>query len=165
MKRHKPHKHGIFYDKEFMTAHPEIVVEKKSDSPDEDKCVNDAKLLIPTLKDFFAKHPLINPKTFLGDVAFDSRQLYGELLTGNTFGKNKHFTRAYIPLNSRSGLKNPDCTINGNCIPRCPNDHSLPMRPEGTSTRKNGLKRYFVEPKNGIALTKSELLLKEISIT
>lgn len=90
------------------------------------------------------------------------------------------------------------------------------MRPEGTSTRKNGLKRYkfscpkikyvkdaatrkyhrhcicdnpcttsecrrmvyvypekifvliqtpFVEPKNGIALTKSELLLKEISIT
>ena len=148
-----------------MTAHPEIVVEKKSDSPDEDKCVNDAKLLIPTLKDFFAKHPLINPKTFLGDVAFDSRQLYGELLTGNAFGKNKHFTRAYIPLNSRSGLKNPDCTINGNCIPRCPNDHSLPMRPEGTSTRKNGLKRYFVEPKNGIALTRSELLLKEISIT
>ena len=140
-------------------------MEKKSDSPDEDKCVNDAKLLIPTLKDFFAKHPLINPQTFLGDVAFDSRQLYGELLTGNTFGKNKHFTRAYIPLNSRSGLKNPDCTINGNCIPRCPNDHSLPMRPEGTSTRKNGLKRYFVEPKNGIALTRSELLLKEISIT
>ena len=33
---------------------------------------------------------------------------YGELLTGNTFGENKHFTKAYIPLNSRSGLKNPD---------------------------------------------------------
>ena len=77
-------------------------MEKKSDSPDEDKCVHDAKLLIPTLKDFFTKHPLINPKTFLGDVAFDSRQHYGELLTGNTFGENKHFTRAYIPLNSRS---------------------------------------------------------------
>lgn len=41
-----------------MTSHPEIVVEKKSDSPDEDKCVHDAKLLIPTLKDFFAKHRL-----------------------------------------------------------------------------------------------------------
>ena len=56
-------------------------MEKKSDSPDEDKCVHDAKLLIPTLKDFFAKHPLINPKIFLGDAAFDSCQLYGELLT------------------------------------------------------------------------------------
>ena len=97
-----------FYNKDFMTAHPEIIVEKNSNSPDEDKCVHDAKLLIPTLKDFFAKHPLINPKAFLGDAAFDSCQLYGELLTGNTFGENKHFTKAYIPLNSRSGLKNPD---------------------------------------------------------
>ena len=75
-----------------MISHPEIVVEKKSDSPDEDKCVHDAKLLIPTLKDFFAKHPLINPKTFLGDAAFDSCRLYKELLTGNTFGENKHFS-------------------------------------------------------------------------
>lgn len=29
-----------------------------------------------------------------------------------------------------------------NGIPCCPNDHSLSMKPEGTSTRKNGLKRY-----------------------
>ena len=101
-------RHIAFYNKDFMTAHPEIIVEKNSNSPDEDKCVHDAKLLIPTLKDFFAKHPLINPKAFLGDAAFDSCQLYGELLTGNTFGENKHFTKAYIPLNSRSGLKNPD---------------------------------------------------------
>lgn len=135
-------RHIAFYNKDFMTAHPEIVVEKKSNSPDEDKCVHDAKLLIPTLKDFFTKHPLINPRTFLGDAAFDSCQLYGELLTGNTFGENKHFTKAYIPLNSRSGLKNPDCTINENGIPCCPNDPSLSMKPEGTSTRKNGLKRY-----------------------
>lgn len=55
-----------------MTSHPDIVVEKKSDSPDEDKYVHDSKLLIPTLKDFFSKHPLINPKTFLGDAAFDT---------------------------------------------------------------------------------------------
>ena len=53
-----------------MLSHPDIVVEKKSDSPDEDKCVHDSKLLIPTLKDFFSKHPLINPKTFLADAAF-----------------------------------------------------------------------------------------------
>ena len=64
-----------------MISHPEIVVEKKSDSPDEDKCVHDAKLLIPTLKEFFAKHPLMNPKTFLIHAAFDSCQQYVELLT------------------------------------------------------------------------------------
>lgn len=27
-------------------------------------------------KDFFRKHPLINPKTFLGDAAFDSIEIY-----------------------------------------------------------------------------------------
>ena len=141
-------RHISFYNKDFMTSHPEILVEKKSDSPDEDKCVHDAKLLIPTLKDFFAKHPLINPKTFLGDAAFDSCQLYGELLTGSTFGENKHFAKAYIPLNSRSELKNSDCKVNENGIPCCPNDNSLPMKHEGTSTRKNGLKRYkFICPK------------------
>lgn len=55
-------RHISFYNKNFMASHPDIVVEKKSDSPDEDKCVHDSKLLIPTLKDFFSKHPLINPK-------------------------------------------------------------------------------------------------------
>ena len=129
-------RHISFYNKDFMTSHPEIVVEKKSDSPDEDKCVHDAKLLIPTQKDFFAKHPLMNPKTFLGDAVFDSCQLYGELLTGNTFGENKHLKKAYIPLNSRSGLKNPDCRMNENGIPCCPNDDSFPMKHESTSTRK-----------------------------
>lgn len=47
------------------------------------------KLLISTLKDFFYKHPLFNPKTFLGDAAFDTVKLYKDLLTGNTFGGNK----------------------------------------------------------------------------
>jgi hypothetical protein len=141
-------RHIAFYNKDFMTSHPEIVVEKKSNSPDEDKCVHDAKLLIPTLRDFFAKHPLINPRTFLGDAAFDSCQLYGELLAGNTFGENKHFAKAYIPLNSRSGLENPDYKVNESGIPCCPNDNSLPMKHEGTSARKNGLKRYkFICPK------------------
>jgi hypothetical protein len=141
-------RHIAFYNKDFMTSHPEIVVEKKSNSPDEDKCVHDAKLLIPTLRDFFAKHPLINPRTFLGDAAFDSCQIYGELLAGNTFGENKHFAKAYIPLNSRSGLENPDYKVNKSGIPCCPNDNSLPMKHEGTSARKNGLKRYkFICPK------------------
>ena len=141
-------RHISFYNKDFMSSHPEIIVEKKSDSPDEDKCVHDAKLLIPTLKDFFSKHPLINPRSFLGDAAFDSCQLYSKLLTGNTFGEGKHFSKAYIPLNSRSGITNPDCKINENGIPCCPKDESLPMKYEGSSKRKNGLTRYkFVCPK------------------
>ena len=141
-------RHISFYNKDFMDSHPEIVVEKKSDSPDEDKSVHDSKLLIPTLKDFFLKHPLINPKTFLGDAAFDAVELYRLLLTGDTFGINKHFSSAYIPLNARSGLKNPDYIINENGVPCCPKNPVLPMRSDGTSKRKNGLIRYkFVCPK------------------
>ena len=96
-----------------MASHPDIVEEKKYDSPDEDKCVYDSKLLIQTLKDFFSRHPLINPKTFLGDAAFDTVELYKNLLTGNTFGDNKHFAKAYIPLNARSELENQDYNIGG----------------------------------------------------
>ena len=148
-------RHISFYSKDFMTSHPDIAVDKKSDSPDEDKSVHDSKLLIPTLKDFFSKHPLINPKTFLGDAAFDTAALYPKLLTGNTFGDNKHFAKAYIPLNHRSGLENQDYTINENGIPCCPHDDSLPMKYEGTSKLKSGVTRFkFVCPK--IKWTKNE---------
>ena len=132
----------------FLASHPEILVQKKSDSPDEDKSVHDSRLLIPTLKDFFIKHPLINPKTFLGDAAFDTMELYKALLSGNTFGEKRHFQKAYIPLNIRSGLKNPDYTINENGIPCCPHDATFPMKYECTSKTKNGVVRYkFVCPK------------------
>ena len=57
-----------FYNKDFLKNHPDIVVGKKSDSPDEDKSLADSKALLPVLIDFFQKHPLINSKTFLGDV-------------------------------------------------------------------------------------------------
>lgn len=108
----------------------------------------DSKLLIPTLKDFFSKHPLINPKTFLGDAAFDTAALYPQLLTGNTFGNNKHFSKAYIPLNSRSGLEKKDYKINENGIPCCPHDDSLPMKYERISKLRSGVIRYkFVCPK------------------
>ena len=132
-------RHVSFYNKDFMTSHPIIIVDKKSDSPDEDKCVHDSKLLIPTLKDFFTKHPLINPKTFLGDADFDTATLYPELLTGNTLGNDKHFAKAYIPLNARSGLENQDYTINENGISCCPPDNSLSMKYEGTSKLKSGV--------------------------
>lgn len=141
-------RHISFYNKEFMDSHPDIVVGKKSDSPDEDKCVHDAKLLIPTLKDFFLKHPLINPKAFLGDAAFDSVGIYKELLSGDTFGEHKHFFKAYIPLNSRSHLENVDYTINEYGIPCCPHDSTLPMKYECTSKLRSGVIRFkFVCPK------------------
>ena len=121
-------RHIAFYNKDFTASHPDITIGKKSDSPDEDKSVHDSRLLIPTLKDFFLKHPLINPKTFLGDAAFDTAALYPKLLTGNTFGDNKHFHKAYIPLNSRAGLEKQDYTLNENGIPCCPHDDSFPMK-------------------------------------
>lgn len=84
-----------FYNKEFLQSHPEIVVEKKSDSPDEDKSFADSKALIPTLKDFFQKQPLINPKTFMGDAAFDSIEIYKYLLQ-ETFSFIKYSRPMYI---------------------------------------------------------------------
>jgi hypothetical protein len=141
-------RHISFYNKDFLAAHPELVVKKKSDSPDEDKSVHDARLLLPTLIDFFKMHPLIDPKTFLGDAAFDSAGLYKDLLTGDTFGVNRHFQKAYIPLNHRAGLENPNYTINEYGIPCCPNNSKLPMKPENTSRLRSGVLRYkFVCPK------------------
>ncbi|ADK16901.1 hypothetical protein CLJU_c38760 [Clostridium ljungdahlii DSM 13528] len=67
---------------------PNIVVEKKSNSPDEDKSLGDSKALIPVLKDFFEKHPLINSKIFLGDVAFDSIEIYQYILQQLKFKKH-----------------------------------------------------------------------------
>lgn len=92
-----------FYNKDFLEAHPDIIVAKKSDSPDEDKSLAASKALVPTLKDSFCKHPLINPKTFLGDAAFDSIETYKYLLQEASFGQ------AYIPLNGRISLPESDC--------------------------------------------------------
>ena len=141
-------RHIAFYNKDWLAAHPEVVLEKKSDSPDEDKSAHDTKLLIPTLQDFFKLHPLYNPKIFLGDAAFDAIQIYKDLLSGDTFGENRHFAKAYIPLNI-ARLENSDYTINEHGIPCCPNDPSLPMKPEGnTSHLRCGLPTFkFVCPK------------------
>lgn len=125
-----------FYNKDFLTAHPDIVVDKKSDSPDEDKSLHDAKALVPVLEDFFAKHPWINPQIFLGDAAFDSGLIYKSLL------QDMGFSAAYIPLNARAKIKNEQCPINENGIPCCPHEPSLMMKPEGSAKRKNGLVRF-----------------------
>ena len=86
-------------------SHPEIIIEKKSDSPDEDKSLADAKALIPTLMDFFKKHPLINPKTFLGDAAFDSVEIYKYLLQETSFEK------ACIPLKNKLKMEEVELSI------------------------------------------------------
>lgn len=141
-------RHIAFYNKNFMASHPDITVEKKFDSPDEDKFVHDSRLLIQNLKDFFLKHPLINPKTFRGNATFDTAALYSQLLTGNTFGDNKHFDKARIPLNSKAGLEKQDYRINGNGVSCCPHDNSPPMKYEGISKLRSGVTRYkFVCPK------------------
>ena len=76
-----------------MEAHPDIAIGKKSGSPDENKSPADTKALIPVLKDFFHAHPLIKPKDFLGDAAFDPIEIYKYLL-----GEETTFGRAFIPL-------------------------------------------------------------------
>lgn len=131
-----------FYNQDFIDNHPDLMIDKKSDSPDEDKSLGDSKALFPVLKDFFNKHPLIQPSTFLGDSAFDTILTYPFLLN------ECHFNKAYIPLNSRSGLKNKDYIINENGIPCCPHDLTLPLKPESTSRLRNDVLRYkFVCPK------------------
>lgn len=97
-------RHLDFYNRDFLQSHPELSPNKKSDSPDEDKSIHDVRLLILTLQDFFKAHHLINPKTCLGDAAFDFVGLYKSLLFGDTFGKDRHFSGINIPLNSRSHL-------------------------------------------------------------
>ena len=37
-----------FYNRDYLASHPDIVVEKKSKSPDEDKSLADSKALLPT---------------------------------------------------------------------------------------------------------------------
>ena len=117
-----------FYNRDFLDAHPDIIVEKKSDSPDEDKSLADSKALIPVLKDFLKKHPFISPKIFLGDAAFDSTEIYKYLLLEAPFEK------AFIPLNGRVSLSESDCPLNEDGIPCCPKDPSLPMKREGSKT-------------------------------
>ena len=132
-----------FYNQDFIKAHPEIIIDKKSDSPDEDKSLADSKALIPVLKDFFAKHPLINPKTFIGDAAFDTIEIYNGLFL------DLKFKDAYIPLNSRNLTEKAECPVNENGIPCCPNDPTLPMKREGgKSNLRSGIPTMkFVCPK------------------
>ncbi len=117
-----------FYNKDYLDSHPDIIVEKKSKSPDEDKSLADSKALIPTLKDFKNRHPLINPKIFLGDAAFDTIEIYKSLF------EDFKFQKAFIPLKVKLSLDNAGYTFNENGIPCCPHNSSLPMKREGSKS-------------------------------
>ena len=117
-----------FYNKSFLITHPDIITEKKSDSPDEDKPLADSKALLPVLSDFFNKHPLINPKTFLGDAAFDTIKIYKSLF------QDFEFKKAFIPLRVKLSMVNGEISYTENGVPCCPHDTSLPMKREGSKS-------------------------------
>ena len=121
--------HSIdFYNKDYLDSHPDIPVEKKSKSPDEDKSIADSKALLPILSDFKLRHPDITPDIFLGDASFDTIEIYKSL-----FG-NFNFKKAFIPLKAKLPMNNADYSFNENGISCCPHDSSLPMKREGSKS-------------------------------
>lgn len=118
-------RHIDFFDENFKTRHKDYIYED-TDSPNFDKFVSDSKSLQPILNDFYALHPSFHHDIFLGDAAFDSYSTYDFLLKKND-NDVALFKKAFIPLNSRATSKKPNCPINENGIPVCPNDHSLLM--------------------------------------
>ena len=120
----------VFLDDDFKAAHPELPVEKKSDSPEEDKSIGDSAALRPVLSDYFASHPGLHPDTFLGDAAFDSADVFGFLK--NDFG----FQKALIPLNPRNESPLKKVGFNEYGYPTCPNNPSLAMKYCGVTKEK-----------------------------
>lgn len=108
-----------FLDEDFKHKHPEIPLEKKSASPDEDKSIGDSSSLKPVLDDYFSLHPYFQPDTFLGDSAFDTIDIYGFLKD------DFHFQKALIPLNPRNESTLKKVGYNEYGYPLCPNDASL----------------------------------------
>jgi hypothetical protein len=124
-------RHIAFLDDDFKEAHPEVIVGKKSDSPDEDKSIGDSTALKPILNDFFSLHPSFHPDTFMGDSAFDSIDTYGFLK--NDF----HFSKVLIPINQRNQSDLQKVGYNEYGYPTCPTDPSLSMKYHGL-TRESG---------------------------
>lgn len=124
-------RHISFLDDDaFKSSHPELPVEKKSDSPDEDKSVGDASSLVPVLTDYFGLHPGFHPDVFLGDASFDSAELYGALF------HEFHFSKTLIPYNPRNESSLKRVGYNEYGYPTCPNDSSLAMKYHGITKEK-----------------------------
>lgn len=128
-------RHIAFLDDDFKAAHPEMSVEKKSDSPDFDKSIGDSTSLKPVLSDFFALHPDFHPDTFLGDSSFDSIETYGMLL------HDFYFSKALIPYNPRNESSLKKVGYNEYGYPTCPNDDSPSMKYCGITREKGRAER------------------------
>ena len=123
-------RHISFLDDDFKVKHPELVIPKKSDSPDEDKSIGDSTSLQPVLNDFFSLHPNMKYGTFLGDSAFDAGYHY-------TFLKDTcNFNRVLIPLNIRNSGDLTPVGYNEYGYPLCPNDKNLTLKYCGVTREK-----------------------------
>ena len=126
-----------FLDNDFKSKHPELQIDKKSDSPDEDKSISDSKSLKPVLTDYFNLHPNAPHHTFLGDSIFDTYATYPMLLDKFKFKK------VLIPLNQRNTNPNlPALKYDENGWPLCSKDSSITMNPAGW-TRERGRSDRF----------------------
>ena len=142
-------RHIAFFDDDFKKAHPELPIEKRTDNPELDKELGDSSTLLPALQDFKNLHPNLSCKTFLGDAAFDSYDIYRDLL-----GKCK-FTRALIPMNSRNTSSKNEGHLDENGIPLCPHNGTQ-LKFQGICRGKNRSKRLkFVCPKTAPVRTAS----------
>lgn len=117
-------------DTEFKSNHPYMAVEKKTDSPDEDKSIGDSSALKPVLEDFFSAHPSFKPHTFLRDSAFDAIDIYSSLKD------DFHFEKALIPYNPRNESTLVPVGYNEYGYPVCPKDSSLQMKYQGPCHEK-----------------------------
>ena len=123
-------RHIAFFDDDFKKKHPEIIIEKKSDSPEEDKSIGDSTSLQPVLTDFFNVHPNFHYGTFLADASFDKGDHY-------TFLKDTcKFNKVLIPINERNSSSLPPVGYNEYGYPVCPNDSSLTMKRIGVTRGK-----------------------------
>ena len=124
-------------DNEFKDRHPELPLDKKSDSPDEDKSISDSKALKPVMNDFFKMHPGSKYDTFLGDSIFDSYETYRFLM------KDMNFKKVFIPINPRNTNTDvPPVEYNEDGWPLCTSDPSVTLKPSGW-TREKGREDRF----------------------
>jgi hypothetical protein len=144
-------RHITFLDDTFKSFHPQIPLEKRSDSPDQDKSIGDSSALKPVLSDYFNLHPSFSPHTFLGGSAFDTIETY-------SFLKDEfHFSKALIPYNPRNESTLEGVSYNIYGYPTCPNDSSLAMKLCGPTREKGRADRIkWICPK--VHLTKGQRL-------
>ncbi len=122
--------HITFLDNDFKKLHTELIIEKKSDSPEEDKSFGDSSALQPVLNDFFGLHQDFHPHTFLGDAAFDKLDHYKIL--HDTCG----FQKVLIPLNTRNSSSLPKVGYNELGYLLCPNYPDQAIKYAGTTNER-----------------------------